>query len=89
MYVVWLARYICGVCLLCALLAPAITYHPDSQHLEVVLEAAFGGAALLAGGAAVWLGRLPPTHFVHQSKPLWAGLVAVAGTVTLLWFLVA
>ena len=88
MRVVWLAWYICGVCLLLALLAYAITYHPGVQHLGVVLPAAFGGAALLAGGAAVGLGRLPPLHRVHQSKPLWAGLVGVAVTVTLLLVLV-
>ena len=88
MRVVWLAWYICGVCLLLALLASAITYHPGVQHLGVVLPAAFGGVALLAGGAAVGLGRLPPLHRVHQSKPLWAGLVAVAVTVTLLLVLV-
>ena len=84
MRVVWLAWYICGVCLLLTLLASAITYLPDIQHLGVVLPAAFGGVALLAGGAAVGLGQLPPTHRVHQSKPLWAGLVAVAVTLTLL-----
>ena len=88
MRVIWLAWYICGVCLLLALLASAITYHPDIQHLGVVLPAAFGGMALLAGGAAVGLGWLPPTHRVQQSKPLWAGLVAVAVTVTLLLVLV-
>jgi hypothetical protein len=88
MNVVWLARYICGVCLLFALLASAITYHPDIQHLGLVLPAAFGSAALLAGGAAVRLGRLPPTHSVHQSKLLWAGLVTVAVTMTLLLVLV-
>ena len=88
MRVVWLAWYICGVCLLLTLLASAITYHPDIQHLGAVLPAAFGGVALVAGGAAVGLGRLPPTHRVHQSKPLWAGLVAVAVTVTLLLVLV-
>jgi hypothetical protein len=88
MRVVWLAWYICGVCLLLALLVSAITWHPDVQHLGVVLPAVFGGVGLLAGGAAVALGRLPPTHHVHQSKPLWAGLVAVAVTVALLLFLV-
>jgi hypothetical protein len=88
MRVVWLARYVCGVCLLLALLASAITYHPDIQHLGGAAVAAFGGVALLAGGAAVGLGRLPPTHRVHQSEPLWAGLVAVALIVTLLLVLV-
>jgi hypothetical protein len=83
MRVVWLARYICGVCLLLALLASAITYHPDIQHLGVVLPAVFGAVALLAGGTAVGIGRLPPTHRVHQSTPLWVGLVAVAITATL------
>jgi hypothetical protein len=88
MRVVWLAWYICGVCLLLALSASAITYHPDIQHLGLVSPAAFGGVALLAAGAAVGLGRLPPTHRVHQSRPLWAGVVAVAVTVTLLLVLV-
>jgi hypothetical protein len=88
MRVVWLAWYICGVCFLLTLLASAITYHPDIQHLGVVLPAAFSGVALLAGGAAVGLGRLTPTHLAHRSEPLWAGLVAVAVTVTLLLVLV-
>ena len=70
MRVVWLAWYICSVCLLHALFASAITYHPDVQHLGVVLPAAFGVVALLAGGAAMGLGRLPQTH-----RPLfWAAL---------------
>jgi hypothetical protein len=84
MRAVWLAWYICGVSLLSALMASAITYHPDIQHLSAVLPAAFGGVALLAAGAAVGLGRLPSTHRVHQSKPLRAGFVAVAVTMTLL-----
>jgi hypothetical protein len=54
----------------------------------VVLPAAFGGVALLAGGAAVGLGRLPPIDPVRQSKPLWASVVAVAVAVTLLLVLV-
>jgi hypothetical protein len=88
MRVVWLAWYICGVCLLLALLASAITYHPDIQHLGVVLPAVFGGVALLAGGTPAGLGRLPLTHRVHQSKPLWAGFVAGAVIATLLLVLV-
>ncbi len=88
MRVVWLAWYISGVCLLLALLASAITYRPGIQHLGVVLPAVFGGVVLLAGGAAVGLPRLPPAHRAHQSRPLWAGLVAVAVTVTLLLVLV-
>lgn len=82
MRVVWLAWYICGVCLLSALVASAISYHPDIQHLAVVLPAVFGGVALLAGAAAIRLGHLPPTHRVDQSRSLWAGLVAVAVAVT-------
>ena len=87
MRVVWLAWYICGVCFLLALLASAITYHPDIQHLGVVLPAAFGGVALLAGGAAVGLGRLPPMP-VHRSNRSRASVVAVAVAVTLLLVLV-
>jgi hypothetical protein len=88
MRVVWLAWYICGVSLLSALLSSAITYHPDIQHLGVVLPAAFVGVAFLAGAAAAELGRLPPTHRAHQSKLLWCGLVTVAVTMTLLLVLV-
>jgi hypothetical protein len=83
MRVIWLAWYICGVCLVLALLGSAVSYHPDIQYLGVVLPAAFGGVALLAGGVAIGLGRLPAMHRVHQSKSLWAALVAVAVTVTL------
>jgi hypothetical protein len=84
MRVAWLAWYVCGVCLVLALSASAITYHPDVQQLGVVAPVAFGGVALLAGAAAVGLGRFPPTHRVHQSRPLWAVVVAVAVIVTLL-----
>jgi hypothetical protein len=84
MRVAWLAWYICAVSLVLAILASAITYHPDVQRLAVALPAALGGVALLAGGAAVGLGRLPSTHCVHQSRPLWTGLVAVAVAATLL-----
>jgi hypothetical protein len=78
-----LAWYICGVCLLLALLASAITYHPHIQHLGVVLPAVFGAVTVLAGAVAVGIGRLPPTHRLRQSKPLWAGLVAIAIAATL------
>jgi hypothetical protein len=83
-----LAWYICGVCLLLALSASAITYHPEIQHLGVLLPPTFGGVALLACGAAFGLGRLPPTHRVHQSRLLWASVGAVAVTVTLFLVLV-
>jgi hypothetical protein len=89
MRVVWLAWYICGMFFMLALLASAITYHPDVQRLGVVLPAAFGVVSLLAGGMAVGLGRLPPTHSMRQAKPFWAGLIAAAVTVTLLLVLAA
>jgi hypothetical protein len=88
MRIVWLAWYICGVCLLLALLASAVTFHADSQHLGVVLPAVFGAVALLAGRAAVGIGRLPPTHRVHESKPLCGGLVVVAIGATFLLVLI-
>lgn len=84
MRVVWLLRYICGVCLLLALLASMITYHPDVEHLGLVLPAVFGSVGLLAGAVAIILGRLPPTHYIHQSKPFWAVLAAIAFMGTLL-----
>jgi hypothetical protein len=88
MRVVWLAWYISGVLLLLAVLASAITYHPNADKLGRVLPTVFGCGGLLAGVVAVGLGRLPPGHRVHQSKPVWAGCVAVAVAVTLLLILV-
>jgi hypothetical protein len=88
MRAVWLAWYICAVCLLLALVASVITYGPDIQHLGLLLPAVFGGVALVTGAVAFALGRLPPTHRVHQSRPLCAGLVALAVTVTVLLVLV-
>jgi hypothetical protein len=85
MRIVWLTWYICGVWLLLAVLASAITYAPAGiPHLDVLLPAASGSMALVTGVAAVGLGRLPPTHRVHQSKAIWSVLLADAVTVTLL-----
>ncbi|OWK43884.1 hypothetical protein [Fimbriiglobus ruber] len=88
MRLVWLAWYVCGLCLLIALLASFVTYHPTIKHLGRVIPIVFGGCALLAGGVAIALGQLPPTHRIHQSKPLWVAAAAVAITVTLLLVLV-
>ena len=88
MKVVWLAWYIGGVLLLMALMASAITYHPDIRYLGQILPAVFGAGAILTGGLAVALGRLPPNHRIHQSRMVWAACVAVAVAVTLLLILV-
>ncbi len=84
MRIVWLLRYICGAWLLLALLASAITYAPDIDYLGLLLPIVFMSMALLAAGAEIGLGRLPPTHRIHQSKLLWAGLLALAVAATLL-----
>jgi hypothetical protein len=83
-----LARYNCGVFLLLALLASAITYHPDVQHLGDLLSAAFLGVSLLAGVASVVLGRLSPTLRLNPSWLLRAGLLTLAMAGTLLLALV-
>lgn len=84
MRITWLAWYICGVCLILVLLTSMITWHPDAQHWAGIVPAVLGSAGLLAGGAAVGLGRLPLTHPLQRSKPMWAGFVAIAITVILL-----
>lgn len=83
MQLVWLSWFICCACLLIAIMASAVTYHPTIQYLGSVVPAVFGGLALLAAGTAVTLGRLPSTHHIHLSKPFWASLVAIAVTVVL------
>ena len=89
MRLVWLAWYICGVCLLLSLLASITSYHPDSRHLGVLLPPAFGIVAILAAGTAAGLGRLPLTHRAHHSKPLWVSLVVVAVSATLILMIAA
>jgi hypothetical protein len=86
--VIWLLWYICGVCLLLALMASAITYHPAIRYQGALFTSLFCGVALVAGVMAIGLGRLPPTHRIHRSKSLWVGLVALAVSVTLLLVLV-
>ncbi len=65
MRVLWLAWSNCGVCLLLALSASAISDHPHIQHLGVALPAVFGAVTLLAGGAAVGIRRRLATHRLH------------------------
>lgn len=84
MNAIWLSRYIGCMFVLLAAMASIVTYHPDVQHLGRVLPPVFGSAALLSFGLAILLGRLPTTHWVHQSKPVWCGLVVIASAVTLL-----
>ena len=88
MRVIGLLWYICGVCLLLALIASAITYHPSVRYQGALFTSLFGGIALVAGVMAIGLGRLPRTHRIHRSRTLWAGLVALAASVTLLLVLV-
>lgn len=84
MNIVWLTRYISCVLVLLAVLASAITYHPDIQLVGLILPPVFLAAGILGFGLAVLLGRLPVTHWVHQSQPIKFGFVVAAITVTLL-----
>jgi hypothetical protein len=84
MNAVWLLRYISSVCVLLALIASVVSYHPDIQAFGRALPPAFIGVALLSFGVAALLRRLSPSHWVHRSKPVQCALFAVAVTVTLL-----
>ena len=84
MKALWLIRYISSVCVLLAVVASVVTYHPDIQAFGRVLPPAFVCVALLGFGLAARLERMSPLHWVHQSKSVQCGLVAVAVSVTLL-----
>ena len=53
MSVTWLAWYVSVLLALIAVLTSLITYHPDSEHLEIVLPRLFGVAAILASVVGV------------------------------------
>ena len=65
MNIIGLTRYISCVLVLLAIMASAITYHPDVQHVGLILPPVLLGAGLLGFGLTILLGRLPATHWVH------------------------
>jgi hypothetical protein len=88
MRLVRLAWYVCGISVFGGLLATAITFAPGAEWRLNVILSIWGFLALASAGAALVLGRLPPTHAIHQSRPAWAGAVAIALTATLFLALV-
>ena len=88
MRLVWLSWYLVGLLALLSILASLITYAPGAGRFETVIQIAFPSAAIVGVVVALWLTRLPQGHWVHQSKSLWAGFVAMAVTGTLLVILV-
>jgi hypothetical protein len=88
MRVVWLSWYISGVLTLLFLLSSLISYGPGAKLFGAVVQSIACGGAVAGIALASRLGRLPRDHWVHTSRPLWAGLVAVAVTLTLLMVLV-
>jgi len=65
-----------------------ITYAPGAEWLQTAILSVWGVVAGVSAVLAVILGRLPPTHAVHQSSTAWAGAVAVAVTTTVVLALV-
>jgi hypothetical protein len=88
MGVVGLAWYSAAVLAVLAVLASAITWAPGPGRLAQVLPVAFLAGAVLAAGAAVGLGRLPPAHWLRRSRPVRVAVAAVAITATALLVLV-
>lgn len=88
MTVTGFAWYIAGVLAMLAVVASLATYHPDVQRIGEALPLAFGGGSLIGFGMAVIFGRLPVSHWVHQSKPVKLGMSAVAVAVTVLLVMV-
>jgi hypothetical protein len=60
------------------------SYAPGAEGLRNVEQAALGCGAVFMMGLALLLRCLPRLHWIHRSRPLWAGFVAVAVTLTVL-----
>jgi hypothetical protein len=84
MKLVWLCWYISGMLALLFVFSLLSTYAPGAERLAQIVQAATGSGALITSGLAVCLHRLPHDHWVNRSKPLWAGLIFVAVTLTVL-----
>ena len=88
MRLVWLSWYVSGMLALLSVLTSLISYAPGPNRVETLLPIVFATGAFVGIGASVCLGRLRREHWIHQSKPLWAGFVAVALAVTVLVVLI-
>jgi hypothetical protein len=83
MRVIWLCWYLSGIQALLFVLASLITYGPGAESFEMMMLTMSGSGALVTAGLAILLSRLPPDHWIHQSRQLWAGLLAAAATLTI------
>jgi hypothetical protein len=84
MTVVRLAWLISGLLTLLALLSSAITWVPAPWHPETVVPGGLALGASMTALFAIGLGRLPPTHWVHSTGPVWVCLAGAAIVVALL-----
>jgi hypothetical protein len=82
--ITFLAWYACGAFALLTLLASLITYVPNAEAAGALFTVGSLIAALLSGTAALLLGRIPPTHWVHTSRSLRATAIVVVSAATLL-----
>ncbi|MAT72749.1 MAG: hypothetical protein CMJ58_24990 [Planctomycetaceae bacterium] len=82
--VTWLLWYMSGMFVLLAIMASAITYHPDAQWEGHILSLAFAICSLVGCALAVTCGRLPPSHWVHKSQPVKVGIASVVVLVSVL-----
>jgi hypothetical protein len=85
MNLVWLCRYISAASGLGFLLSLMITYAPQAEPVVLSMHLVFASAAIAFGVAAFALRKLPASHWIHQSRPLWGTLVAIAIAVTFLF----
>ncbi|MCE9603742.1 MAG: hypothetical protein K8U03_02440 [Planctomycetia bacterium] len=86
--ITFLTWYVCGMFMLLALLSSAITYVPSAQWIGAIFGLGSITAALTAAAAAIVCGRLPSTHWVHTSRPLFVGSLVAATAATLLFLVI-
>ncbi len=88
MQVTGIAYYMSAVLLLLAGMLSLISVVPGLESTISWAMAVAAAAAVACLGLAIGLGRLPPDHWVHQSRPLRLGMAASAGLLTVVAILV-
>jgi len=74
--------YSSGIFAVCFILTLFISYAPGAEPFWQ--EAIPLGGAVVSACVAVFIARLPSSHWVHRSRAVWAASIGMAVAVTLL-----
>jgi hypothetical protein len=84
MKIIWLVWYLSAVFFLLTLSTMGDVYTSDMKQFEGIVPIVFASLAICLSVVAVALNVLPATHRLRESKPRWAGFVAIGITFVLI-----